>query len=98
MSDDTSMIEDAGGWAALVMKMQEAAVAPRRAELRRAASALRRITDRLVATGAPEAELAEAADALEVVAEGIEAHPRRRFFEAFAEAANSGDPHGFFDS
>lgn len=92
------MGEDDGGWAAMVMRMQEAAVSPRRVEMRRAAAALRRITEHLVATGAPREVLASAADALEGVAAGLEDHPRRRFFEAFAEAANSGDPHAFFDS
>ena len=72
-------------------------ITPRRAEMRRAGAALRRIIDKFVATKAPEAELSRAADKLEEVAAALQPWPQGRVFEGFAESANAGDPHAFFD-
>jgi acyl-coenzyme A thioesterase PaaI-like protein len=65
--------------------------------MRRAAGALRRIIDKFVATKAPEDELTRAADTLEQVAGALAPWPQGRVFEGFAESANAGDPHAFFD-
>jgi acyl-coenzyme A thioesterase PaaI-like protein len=72
-------------------------VSPQRMEMRRLADAMRRVIERLVATRAPQDELARAASALEAIAESLEGYPKGRLFEGFAESANSGDPHAFFD-
>lgn len=70
---------------------------PRRAELYRLAGAARQVIEHLAATAAPIEALRDAADSLELVAEAIGGHPRRSSYEGFAESANSGDTHGFFD-
>lgn len=75
----------------------DADVTPRRAEMRRLADATRLLIDRLVATAAPEETLAKAAETLEAVAANLEGFPQGRLFEGFAESANAGDPHAFFD-
>jgi acyl-coenzyme A thioesterase PaaI-like protein len=72
-------------------------VSPQRAEMRRLAGAMRLVIERLVATKAPAAELAQAAAALEAIAGSLEGYPRGHSFEGFAESANAGDPHAFFD-
>lgn len=74
-----------------------AEITPRRAEMRRAGAAIRRIIDKFVATKAPEDELTRAADTLEEVAAALEPWPQGRVFEGYAESANAGDPHAFFD-
>lgn len=71
-------------------------LAPRRVEIRRAADALRRAIERMVSTQAPLAELIALADDVEATAERLERFPGGRGF-GWAEAANAGDPHAFFD-
>jgi acyl-coenzyme A thioesterase PaaI-like protein len=85
------------GFHARVRQAYDAEVTPRRAEMRRLATAVRAIIEGLVATTAPEDELTAAAEALEAIAASLEGHPRGRLFEGFAESANAGDPHAFFD-
>jgi len=63
---------------------------PRRAELHRLAAANRAVIERLVCTTATEEQLAEAADALEAVAELLGAMPSGQSYEGFSEAANAG--------
>ena len=70
----------------------------RRADLRRAAEAMRRVIEQMVGTQAPDDALTSAADALAAVADQLDAYPAKRLWEGdFAETANSGDPHAFFD-
>jgi acyl-coenzyme A thioesterase PaaI-like protein len=64
---------------------------------RRLAAAMRLVIERLVASDAPEAELARAARELERYAEHLRTHPRMRRFEGYAESANAGDVGAFFD-
>ena len=78
-------------------KLKGSEVSPERAELRRLAAATREVIERLVATRAPLEELAVAADRLEAVAEALGRYPQGRLYEGFAEVANAGDPHAFFD-
>ena len=78
-------------------RLRNADVTPRRAEMRRVGDATRRVIARLVATKATEAELKAAADALEEIAATLEKYPQGRLYEGFAESANAGDPHAFFD-
>lgn len=69
----------------------------RRLEMRRLADAARLVIERLAATDAPEEVIERAASHLEAAAAGLEGHGRTRNYEGFAESANSGDPHAFFD-
>lgn len=75
----------------------DAEVTPRRAEMRRLADATRAVIDGLVGTRAPDQALAAAAEALEGVAASLERYPHGGLYEGFAESANAGDPHAFFD-
>lgn len=95
MSGDAD--QQATGFADWMDQMRQAGVTPQRAEMRRLAEATRLVIERLVATRAPEEDLARAADALEEIAAALEGHPRGHSFEGFAESANAGDPHAFFD-
>ena len=70
---------------------------PRRRELHRLSDATRRIVHGQVNTELPIERLTELADALEEVAAQVQEFPARSLYEGFAEAANSGDPHAFFD-
>ncbi|MBK9178985.1 MAG: PaaI family thioesterase [Acidimicrobiales bacterium] len=70
---------------------------PRRAELRRFASAARLAIDRVVATNAPPEVIAAVADRLEEAAALLEGHGQGRLYEGWSESANAGDPHAFFD-
>jgi acyl-coenzyme A thioesterase PaaI-like protein len=76
---------------------QEAEPSPRRAEARRLGDAMRVVIDRLVATSAPPEDLARAADQLEAIAATLERHPQGRLYDGFAESANAGYPHAFYD-
>jgi acyl-coenzyme A thioesterase PaaI-like protein len=85
------------GFAARMEEMSNAGVTPQRLEMRRLADAMRLVIERLVATRAPQEDLAEAAAALEAIAATLEGYPQGHTFEGFAESANAGDPHAFFD-
>jgi acyl-coenzyme A thioesterase PaaI-like protein len=80
-----------------IREIQQLDITPRRAEMRRAADAVRGVTDRMFATQAPEEVLAEVTSLVSQAAAILARYPRRRPFEGFPEAANSGDPHAFFD-
>lgn len=67
------------------------------AEKRRLASAMRRVIEHLVVTDAPPEQLAAAADRLSRFADALEEYPRSSSFPGFAESANAGDVHAFFD-
>jgi acyl-coenzyme A thioesterase PaaI-like protein len=88
---------DFAGFAARMEEMRRAEVSPQRAEMRRLADAMRLVIDRLVASKAPAEVVAEAAASLEEIAASLGGYPRGHSFEGFAESANSGDPHAFFD-
>ena len=85
------------GFAERMEGMRNAGVTPQRQEMRRLAEAMRLVIERLVATRAPQEELAQAAEALEAIAASLDGYPRGHSFEGFAESANAGDPHAFFD-
>jgi acyl-coenzyme A thioesterase PaaI-like protein len=69
----------------------------RRAQAQRLANAMRLVIDHLVQVAAPEDDLSVAADALERYAKRLSKYPVSRAYEGFAESANAGDPHAFFD-
>ncbi len=68
-----------------------------RDEARRLGEAMRLVIDRLVATQAPREDLARAADQLEGIAAGLSTYPQGRIYDGFAESANAGDTHAFFE-
>lgn len=72
-------------------------VSPRRLEMRRLADAARLVIERLAATDAPHEVIERAAEHLEAAADELEGHGVVRSYEGFAESANSGDTHAFFD-
>src|SRR5207248_2676857 len=88
---------DPSGWGDRITEAMSADVSPRRVELRRMGEAMRRVIGRLVATEAPDEELARAADILEELAADFDGYGQRDLFEGFSETANAGDPHAFFD-
>jgi len=90
MSDQNVDFEAA--WA-----VSQAPATGRRAQAHRLANAMRRVIDHLVQVAAPEHDLAAAADALERYAKRLAKYPVSRAYEGFAESANAGDPHAFFD-
>lgn len=75
-----------------------AALTPKRVEMRRVGNALRRIIDKLVATEAPADELAHLAAMLEGLAGVLDPWPQGSSYEGFAESANAGTPYAFFDN
>ncbi len=90
MSDQNINFEAA--WA-----ISQAPATGRRAQAHRLANAMRRVIDHLVQVAAPEEDLSAAADALERYAKRLSKYPISRSYEGFAESANAGDPHAFFD-
>lgn len=72
---------------------------PRRALSWRIGDSLREIVERLVATQAPDDDLAVIADELEAVAAGLRSFRHGRRYEGYAEAANAGGgpPSGHVD-
>ena len=90
MSDQNVNFEAA--WA-----VSQAPATGRRAQAHRLANAMRRVIDHLVQVAAPEEDLSAAADALERYARRLSKYPISRSYEGFAESANAGDPHAFFD-
>jgi acyl-coenzyme A thioesterase PaaI-like protein len=67
------------------------------AQRRRLAQAMREVIQRLVVIDAPEADLAEAADALERYSKRLAEYPNGTKYEGWAETAVSGDVAAFFD-
>ena len=90
-------MSDDAGFAGRMNEVRRAGVTPQRQEMRRLADATRLVIERLVATRAPQEQLAEAAEALEAIAAALDGYPRGHSFEGFSESANAGDPHAFFD-
>jgi len=78
-------------------QLEDVPVSPARLEARRLAAAGREVIERLVATTAPEDVLHRAADLLQEASALLGEWPQGRLYEGYAESANSGDPHAFFD-
>lgn len=85
------------GWAARINDLRAAEPSPRRAELHRLADGVRGVLHRLVQTSAPIELIAEVADDLERAVARLSRHQSASIYEGFAEAANAGEPFGFFD-
>lgn len=84
-------------FSARIAEARGAPATPQRLAARRLGDAMRVVIERLVATTAPEEILATAAADLEELGERLAEYGAGRVFEGFAESANSGDPHAFFD-
>jgi acyl-coenzyme A thioesterase PaaI-like protein len=101
MTEPTSPEPDDGGpgagWSERLEHLATGQVSARRAEARRVADSARRALHALMNTEAPEEVLHEVADGLSSLAERLAEYPNRSMYVGFAEAANSGDPHAFFD-
>lgn len=98
MTDPAS--PDGGGteaWESHLRAAQRAELTPRRAEMARLADAMRRVIGALVATQAPDDEVRRAADELTRLAARWDGFERGSIYEGFAESANSGGVHGFYD-
>jgi acyl-coenzyme A thioesterase PaaI-like protein len=96
-ASDGSASRPGPDWAERFNEAHERAPDARHREMRRVADAARQVIERLVATRAPEETLARAADLLEEAVAALAGHPQGRVYEGFAESANAGDPHAFFD-
>ena len=90
---------DASSYVQQMRELRASTPTPQREQARRAAAAVRGLIDRLVATQAPADVLEAAAANLEAVLASFGGHPTAGMFEdgSFAESANSGDAHAFFD-
>jgi len=89
--------ENSSSWAERMAELRQTEVTPERAEMWRIATAAREVIDRLVATRAPIEALEVAARHLEAAAAELDGYPSGRQYEGFAESANAGDTHAFFD-
>ena len=89
--------DEDGGWGERMARFMNADVTPERAEMRRIAEAARLVIERLVASEAPLDALQAAARHLESASTKLGDYPQGRLYEGFAESANAGDPHAFFD-
>ena len=69
---------------------QGAEPTPRRVQAGRLGDAMRSVIDRLVATSAPDEDLAWAADQLKAIAATFERYPQGRLYDGYAESANAG--------
>lgn len=85
-------------WAEQLRRALDGDVTAQRQAARRMGDSVRHLIERLTATMAPMEALDEAADAIDEVCRRLAAYPGGRVPEGFAEAANSGDPHAFFDN
>lgn len=86
------------GWPDQLRKLAAAPATARRRQTHRVGDALRRIVERLHGSPAPAAELAAAADELELLADRLDAFPGGSLYEGFSEATLAGpDPAAFFD-
>lgn len=84
-------------WGRDLNRLADAEISPRRTEMRRLAAAVRRVIHGLVAADPSDADLGAAADQIETAAAIFDRVAKQSMYEGFAEAANSGDPHAFFD-
>jgi acyl-coenzyme A thioesterase PaaI-like protein len=95
---DYSPSEVREAWTDRLRRFAEEPPPPRRVELRRTSTALRRIVHRLHGSAAPAEELAVMADELERLAAALERFPAGSLYEGFLESTLAGrDPHAFFD-
>ncbi len=78
------------------LSAQEESISPERAGLRRVADAVRRVIHAMHGVDADLAAFEDAGSALEAAAERLEGYETRSV-HGFGEAANSGDPFGFFE-
>lgn len=81
----------------MIQAEMESGTSPHREQVHRLADGVRRVIEELVSSYTPIEELARVADVVEELATGLEAQPRLRGYDSFAESANAGTPYSFFD-
>jgi hypothetical protein len=87
----------APGWAARIQQLRDMEPSPRRTALFRVADAIRGVLHAMVQTSAPIEVIEAVADDVEQAAERFGGYTSKSMYEGFAEAANAGEPFGFFD-
>ena len=87
----------APGWAARIQQLRDMGPSPRRTALCRVADAIRGVLHAMVQTSAPIEVIEAVADDVEQAAERFGGYTSKSMYEGFAEAANAGEPFGFFD-
>lgn len=85
------------GWAARIQELRDMEPSARRVALFRVADAIRGVLHRMVQTSAPIEVIEAAAADVERAAERFGGYTSKSMYEGFAEAANAGEPFGFFD-
>ena len=85
------------GWAARIQELRAIEPSPRRLALFGVADAIRVVLHRMVQTSAPIDVIEAAATDVGAAAERLGAYTSKSMYEGFAEAANAGEPFGFFD-
>jgi acyl-coenzyme A thioesterase PaaI-like protein len=84
-------------WAARIQELRDMEPSPRRAALFRVADAIRRVLHGMVQSSAPNDVIEAAAADVERAADRFAGYTSKSMYEGFAEAANAGEPFGFFD-
>ena len=85
-------------WSLQIRRMLDSEVTPHRLAMRRMGESVRHLIEQLMATAAPEEALEEGVAAVDALCARLREYPGGRVLEGFAESANSGDPHAFFDN
>jgi acyl-coenzyme A thioesterase PaaI-like protein len=99
MSEGTPISNTPGssGWAARIQELRDMEPTPRRTALFRVADAIRGVLHAMVQTTAPIEVIEAAAADVEQAAQRFDGYTSKSMYEGFAEAANAGEPFGFFD-
>jgi acyl-coenzyme A thioesterase PaaI-like protein len=100
MSDDRPAAGNtpgAAGWAARIQELRDMEPSRRRVALFRVADAIRGVLHRMVQTSAPIDVIEAVAADVEQAADRFGGYTSKSMYEGFAEAANAGEPFGFFD-
>jgi hypothetical protein len=85
------------GWAARIQELRDMEPTPRRTALFRVADAIRGVLHAMVQTSAPIEVIEAAAGDVEQAGARFAGYTSKSMYEGFAEAANAGEPFGFFD-
>lgn len=94
---DTPFGPGSPAWSQRLGQLADETPSPRRAALHDLADATRHLVDGLMMTDVDSETLLRTAAAVQALAEPFHGSERRSLHEGYGEAANAGDPHGFFD-
>jgi acyl-coenzyme A thioesterase PaaI-like protein len=84
-------------WSRRIREVLAAEVSPVRRSAWRLAAAVRELIERTTGTQAPVEVIDAATSDVDDTITRFDGYGRRELYEGFAETANSGDPHAFFD-